>query len=590
MHYITLHSHHEEDHELAHFDKLLVKFFHDRNRWSIKYISLPVFPEFLERIELPRENFVIFGKNLETVTHTITHLLRIPFWHPDGSYILMVLNPVNRKELKEKILDFMLYLWRQRVTKTILIITDDPSRENYKIFKWLPYANGRCGNDQNEITFVGLCNNETKTFQIFENRVPKNLNNCPVRIITHMWPVHVFPMDVNRQELEGIEINLLKTIARQANIRLEFKIFDEEEAWGQVLPDKTTTGMLNVLTREEADLAIGGYWPSRSRLAMFDMSSHYFYDEIKFVIHTAKFAQKWKSLTTIFEMDTWIMLVSAYIFITLTMHFIVLHTRKMSYTNKAITMTAMNLWGPIFMAPVNFAIRRFKLRIFFIMWVFSNFFLNASYQTSLTSVLVNPSFEHQISTLNELVNADYNFMLNTPVLGFLETWDGDIFNTMLKRSTKCVPTLNCLLKVAERTDYATLIPKSYFVYESWRFKDKHRRSIMYVFPRKLMFYISVMYMTKGYPLKSRINELIVRTTEAGLVRRWLQNIYLKKKLYDHIEEDEDPEPLTTQHLYGIFMIAVIGWTVGVIFLLGEFMYKKKKNIKQSIMNLIKRIF
>lgn len=589
MHYITLNSNYEEDYELAYFDKFLVQAFHVRNLWSMKYIPLPIHGEFLDKMQLPRNNFVIFAKNLEIAKNTFKYLAQTPFWQPDGNYIIMVMNPIRQIKFNETILNFMLYLWKYNVIKTVLIITEDAMKVSYKIFTWLPFENGRCGHNQNEISLLGFCNDSKiiSTTSTFDNRVPNDLNNCQVRVVAHIWPVHVLPLSKNSEFTDGVEIALINAIAHQARMKIEYKLFTKEEAWGVVYPNRTSTGMLGVLGHGEADIAIGGYWPSRSRSSMYDMSIQYFYDEIKFIIHTAKSAQRWKSLTTIFGIDTWILLLASYVIITLLMQFLIIHTRRISMTNKELSITAMNLFGPIFMTPVNFVLERFNLRLFFILWVFSNFFLNASYQTSLTSVLATPSFEHQVSTLDEMIDNRFNFIFNMPTLGLLETWDDKNFEVMLKHHVKCTPTLDCLLTVFQNLNYSTLLPHSYYKYESWRFKDKHGNSEMYVFDDTLMNYITVMYMTKGYPLKERINDLIARTTESGLVKHWLQMVYLKQKLITSlmVEDNKEPEPLSLEHLYGIFMLLVMGWSVAMLSFIVEVLTKNTRRIKILLLNI-----
>lgn len=77
---------------------------------------------------------------------------------------------------------------------------------------------------------------------------------------------------------------------------------------------------------------------------------------------------------------------------------------------------------------------------------------------------------------------------------------------------------------------------------------------------------------KNSPMKERVNKLLRRIIESGLVDKWLRDA--KQSYESSIEPDPQEALMELRKLYGAFVALGIGYTIALFTLIGEIIYWK----------------
>lgn len=152
-------------------------------------------------------------------------------------------------------------------------------------------------------------------------------------------------------------------------------------------------------------------------------------------------------------------------------------------------------------------------------------------------------------------------------------------NAILKRYQPCPLSAECLNRTAFQRDYAVV---------------KNRRQVLYLMPRyytfpngRDMLYDTGIasfttkeryYMYKGFPLLERFDYLLMLLSSNGLINKWDADtrFFVLK-----IKSDDQPEPLTLNHLQGAFYIYTFGLSFAFTALFCEFGFGKFKTCKRN---------
>ena len=140
-----------------------------------------------------------------------------------------------------------------------------------QILTWFPYEKGNCDGTHNEFLQLGVCENSKivpDEVNVFPTKLPKNMNGCPVKIATIIYPPYILPPSKGQNKgnnvnlTNGIEIQIIKSIAKQANFSPKFHVLDESENWGQIFPlNNSGTGMMGEFMKHRTDIAVGSLKP-----------------------------------------------------------------------------------------------------------------------------------------------------------------------------------------------------------------------------------------------------------------------------------------------------------------------------------------
>ena len=206
------------------------------------------------------------------------------------------------------------------------------------------------------------------------------------------------------------------------------------------------------------------------------------------------------------------------------------------------------------------------------------------YQALFIGLLVNPGFEKSITTLNDIIQSGINYGYPVEVDNLI--FSDPLYKIISANRTICKSASNCLQRVIESRDFATISNNFYAEYfrSGLLFHNIHV-PICTLQEDVLMCKLS-MYMAKGNPLLHRFNEIITRVFEAGLFENWVNDFKSSSRFDDHPIDDDDinfsdlaSKELNTDystfsliHLQVVFETLLIGQIFSTFVFLVEVLY------------------
>lgn len=81
----------------------------------------------------------------------------------------------------------------------------------------------------------------------FPDKVPLNLNQCPVKIITGIWPPNVINVSTSNFDGAGIEMEFIKAMAHQLNCNLTIHKDEDEDMGLKIGENEEPTGRMGLV-------------------------------------------------------------------------------------------------------------------------------------------------------------------------------------------------------------------------------------------------------------------------------------------------------------------------------------------------------
>lgn len=533
------------------------------------------------------DNYIIQFRHSDEFLSMLNSLTLRKSWNPHAKFVILTstLFP-DHTPIVSPIVEI---LWKVRVLNAIILMPQKLNSSKITVYSWFPYSNGHCGDGFDETDIINICKygqflNNTL---LFPNKISNDMQECPVRVRAVIWPPFIIkPRKVydvrNVNFTKGIEIMLMNTIAKVANFSVIYSLSEKEQDWGNIFRNRTATGMMKTLLNEEVDVGLGALATLLYRHFHFDSSVTYYQESITWCVPHALPEPRWRCLLIIFHPLTWLTLCASYILVTLTMA-VLNATHKRRERQNGVIETLQNNYSVILGIAITLP-KEAKARMVIITWIIICFILNASYHSSLISFLTKPIFEKQIETVEEMLEQGYKFGIVPPSVLFIKH---DInSNLNLSNLVSCDNVKSCLDRTAFRRDFVVGVPRMYMVYSSRTYISSTGENLVYWTKEDIVSYPIEMIMVKGYPLQGRINQIIHRIVEAGLLSKWAEDLLSKNtkissKHPKTIEGSKNDVILTLNHLEGAFILLLIGLSVAGIIFICELMYFKYLNSKKA---------
>lgn len=499
-------------------------------------------------LKLKYDMIVIITQKFENFKFMLRTLKKNINWNPRARFLIGYVG-------SENITIFFELSWSYFVLNINLI------SNNGSIYTYFPYNNGLCGNIiKSEYLLTCDVNNLAPYF----SKIPSNLYGCEFRIMPYPMIPYIMNISAPKTEpnLAGLEVTIMDTLAKKINFSVVY-IPCFHNLWGYKDSSGVYTMMFGSLYNNETDIIMGMTYANASHVVDFDGSYIYLQDFPEWWVPTAMPAAQWKNLTAIFDARVWLVMFVAF-FINSLMWWI--FGRKNESTNfNDLTLCFMNSLYTLLQGSIKHP-RTLKLRIIFICWLVTCLLIFAAHQSSLVSILTTPIFDHQISTVEELLQSSLPFGFYLSAALAFEEKNNWIAEQILKKHEICPLSLYCLNRTAYDRNFAFLRNgrnAKYFIPRLYTFPNG-RSMITGLDIRGPGIWVRL-HTAKGLPILEKLNHYLMLLQSNGLIAKWdLDTNFKALKL----ENDDSHQPLNVYHLQAAFLIFVFGATLSAfIFLL-----------------------
>ncbi|GJQ72046.1 hypothetical protein Trydic_g3147 [Trypoxylus dichotomus] len=361
---------------------------------------------------------------------------------------------------------------------------------------------------------IGECRNGVlgNATTLYVNKFPLTWSRSVVTV--EFLPLEPYIMFIDSQ-LTGVEIELAKLIAEKMNFKIEFKaspIF----SWGYKLANGTYTDMLGKLQRSECDFVLGSFRTDSTFAMDFEMSFNFMDDYMVWVVPRATLLEPWAKLIRIFDFPSWMMIFVMLIVMTFSFHLISYRTTDhRGYWHSFEASYAILIATPLPKLP-----HYFRVRLIFLCWCIFCLILKADFDASFISTLLTDSYEKQIRTQTEMVDAH----LRLGFLGALVLIFDDSNNRndryISEHFESCPIGPQCLEEVIYSRDFATIKPKKVVQHYENSHYSSPQESPIYVVQDEIAKYIATIYFKKGHPMFLLFDKYLMDVVTSGFIGHW----------------------------------------------------------------------
>jgi ABC-type amino acid transport substrate-binding protein len=483
-----------------------------------------------------------------------------------------------------------------KIYNVVVVIPSNGLFRVLDIYTWFPYdlPSGQCGKFKKPV-FLDHWIMEGKgrflrNLSLFPPKIPHDFGGC--KITASIIPQRPFAMSLNGKANnknvsrfdEGSDIRLFLFIAEVMNLSATFTPpIIVKEMWPVKLENGSWTGALGDVFDEKADIAFSGLSINLDRCIYFDVTKVHYFSGLLWIVPCAETFEGWTSICRVFSASVWLLTFIMIILSAVFMYSVSTwgpqfieeadHYRTMSYC-------FYNAWATLLGTSVPKMPVTDHLKIFFLMLVWYSLAINTVFQAFVTSYLIEPGFEKQITGLEDLIESGIEYGYYPGIDSLLPNRSDWRFKEILSNRIPCYYE-SCVERAIGRKDFATLSDTMYTKYmEAYAPHDSHGRSIVCSFEQESMLRLLVMYLQKGSFLTEEINRVINVAIEAGLTNIWWKNILdaIRNKsvsVAGHTLMDEYTV-LLLAHLQGSFYLLVLGHCLAFLTFIGEILHNRLK--------------
>jgi hypothetical protein len=517
-------------------------------------------------------------------------------WNSRAKFIV-VANTHDREFTRSLALRICEKLWSiARIANVVVLI---PSTEKYftqtkgeeihkesvisrfDLYTFFPFQNGNCG-EVKDVVLIDqwLVESDGSLLygtNLYQTKSPENFMGCPIRVAS----IGVEPYLIAAEEIEqigrgsiprltGLAIEPLLLVAEKINVTLIFL----EPSFELTLRSYWT--QMNTLNDGTSDLAVGAIPLITIVADLCDYTFPYLYDTVAAIMPCPGRISKADMIMNVYATSVWIsvalvLILTAVVFWrTANSHY---DPSMESYNFRHLSSCFHSAWAIIMGVSVPEMPRISMLRILFLLYVIYCFAISTVFQAFFTSYLVESGYEEGFKSLDDLVKSNLFYGFNS-ALEFLFL-QFDFVDTRLysRPRVECPDLLKCAERVLFDRDIATIFSRTCVNYVGIKNGvDERNRMICFLDDPSVSGYAAV-YLPKGSLLLDRINSVLGRYLEAGMLNRYWSYLTWGEILKGSVNlgniNSEEFVPFSVSHLITAFKMILSGHVLSFILFLVE---------------------
>jgi hypothetical protein len=498
-----------------------------------------------------------------------------------------------------------------KIFNVVVVIPSNGLFRALDIYTWFPYElpSGQCGKFKKPVLLdhwiMEGMGRPLRNVSLFPPKIPHNFGGC--KITASIIPQEPFVMSLNSRPNkenislfdEGSDIRLFLFITEALNLSGTFTPpVILKEIWPVKLENGTWTGALGEVFDKKADIAFSGLSINLDRLIYFDVTKVYHFSGFHWVVPCAEPLERVTSISRVFSASVWL----------LTLFMLILSAGFMYYVStwlpkfieeadhyRTVSNCFYNVWATFLGIAVPKTPITDHLKIFFFTLLWYSLAIDTVFQAFVTSYLIEPVFQKQISSLEELIESgiEYGYYPGIDVL--LSNTSDWRFKEIMSNRIPCYGN-SCLARAIGKKDFATISDAMHTEYmKAYAAHDSYGRSAVCSFDQESMVRLVAMFLEKGSFLTEDINRVINVAIEAGLSKFWWKNILdATRNKAIGVEGHTlvvDYTVLLLDHLQGGFYIFLLGHGLAFITFIGELLdnrLKAKTTRRRNVLALLTR--
>ena len=481
-------------------------------------------------------------------------------WNPRGRFIITLAGRLDEsfRNLPRRVLGLF---WKYKIINILLIIQDSDSM--FKMYTWFPYQKPIiCTHVKEVLINTWIFQNGGKfssNSSLFPNKIGNDLKKCTLKVsaleIQPFTSLYNSSSGLQAGDLEGRLFNL---IAKALNFSFVL-VPPDKEAWGEKLPNNTWTGLKGDLFNNVTEVGFGGLLLDTELCQVFECTLPYLKDRLVWHVPRPLQIPQWQGIYRVFPTYIWIVVLITCLTVALLMWLLGVAEKEISFGH--LDQSFSHMWAVMLAVSVPYLPNAPKLRILFLIWIIYCLHINIFYLSFLTSFLVNPGFEHQVSRVEELIISRLQYGYHDGFDKYFNDPTDSVMTTILRNRKHCDGDgTECLLRMVSKRDFSILVSATLVEYKNSReFFDSEGKPLYQHFSESFLVYDFVMYLSKYSPLLDSFNNVIRKVDEAGLIGQWWEEMKYAIRLSRVSRSfQEGSSTLALTNLISLYMFFAIG--------------------------------
>jgi hypothetical protein len=481
----------------------------------------------------------------------------------------------------------------KQMANIIILVPEGITNKSLGVYTWFPFRSHDTCTDVREYVLLDrwLMNGYGRfvhNSSLFPPKIPNDLLGCTFRASTYNNEPYVEISEVpepetnsSRKHYSGIEVKVLRVIAETMNATLVFQDTASRNGymWGYRLQNGTVTGILGDVLYGRSDIALSSMPKGFDILeTILESTMSYFGSALLWYFRCPRRRERWESLSRIFSAPLCATVATTYILVVLLTWKMAEHSNKRALRESRLYLSVMEVFHTLFVVFVGAAgaemPRTATVRLIFSVWLWYSFAISLIFQTFYTSILVDPGVLRQLENIDELLESELK-LAYVHELDHLYRDGNDVREQkILRRRKYCADVGSCLDQAAVKGDVATIANNLDI---SFRSNNSH---LLCRLEDDIFRFSLAMFMAKGSPLLARVDVIILRLLEAGLLHQWLQehSAGLERETQ---EVEEKYFAFAVSHLSVAFMCCISGHVLSLLVLICERLHHRFRSARRS---------
>ncbi|XP_066937320.1 uncharacterized protein [Macrobrachium rosenbergii] len=405
----------------------------------------------------------------------------------------------------------------------------------------------------------------------------------PVKVVItgEHWPTHIILNE--RNEVSGSMGSLLKALSQSLNF--SYKIVRPEDGfWGSINDDGSWTGMVGMVHRHEADMALGPHDITLIRTTAIDYTSPIFTDARQFILAQNRAeVDSWGFMLPLTP-TVWIGALIAFLVIGITTVAIARNYR--GDTTPVFAMTVFFHTYRIFLNQgIAMKLQLVSERIVVLSWVVGAMIICWSYSTNLMSLLAVRYAPRPVQTIRDLIDDHHLiaiFPRRTALSDYVLSQESGILKEVADlRNVGRYMSLHyndfpqALETLVRRGDHAIATCTTDAVNIIAKYFSEKGSCNFYIARETFVPFTLAMIVQKGSPLVEALSDRIRRIVGGGLYRYWLDSNLPNSTSCKHMPSSFTvKEPLAMTNIWGLFVLLASGLGIACLIFWVEVLFSK----------------
>jgi hypothetical protein len=492
------------------------------------------------------------------------------FWNPRARYVIAsTAAPSSTHGQHEAAVSVLNHSYGFGILNVIFLVKEPVERNNSKtiseplaidIFTLPQHGLEKNGSGIFDVTFLDRwVSQEGRTDAgfssnvcLFRSQPITDMRGRTVKMFYMEWPPFVMSSHKSDSAIpmlydEGLEVRLIKTVAEHTNFTLVLRI--------------PKPGL-------KAEGVFGAQWLKADRSDSLDATWTHSTGAVAWFVPREREIPRWQRLIKIFNPSFWLLVFFVYLLSSLIFWVLgnIQSRDKETASFRNVILIFMNTLCMTLSVSVSKKPKQLRSQMLFLLCSLYCMQINNAYQSSLIAFLTNPGHLQPINDIDSLLESGVELGIQSGLQNSFNDTSDPRNKHILKSHIECNAGNidKCLKRMAYEGDLAVAGGRRGIEFLAHTKYKKNGRPLYLPFEDNILDGYLVIYLRKGSILLERINSIVLRLQNAGIIDKWVNDI--RRKFSQHFDKalfEDELCVLTLAHLEGAFYLLFFGIFVSV---------------------------